>query len=437
MRNIKKVKLLPKKDSMVNKIAFSCGLSFVLDNDELLKIEKTNSKHIFGIAVDLGTASICVSLCNLQNNQEVANAVCDNHQEQTAIFLTSRNKFRAVSKKNQKKLTKIVLESINKALDECIRKSGVNRDNIYIAVLVGSPIMRQILLSIPSSAEQGLIQGIFQVKAAIAGIMINPAANIKFIPGFDDNIGSDILASIVSLNILKSRQISLCVDLGTRAKVIIGNCDGVFVGSIAISSIFEGHNIKCGMVTQSGAIEWARINAEKVDLLTIGHIRPQGICGSGIIDIVSEMINNNILRSDAQMLNKSFILYEDKKSRIEITEQDIKRIQQAKAAVSAAIIILMKQLKLNSAKIKKVYIAGQLGDYLNVDNLVKIGLISPEFKHKAKYVGNTALLGAKLALLSKKNLSMIIQSAEKIKYICIESDKSFKIEFTRALPFRS
>lgn len=436
MRNIKKVKILPKKDAMVNKISFSSGLSFVLDNDELLKIEKTNSKHIFGIAVDLGTVSICVSLCNLQNNQEVANAVCDNHREQAALFLTSRNKFRIASKKNQKILTQIVLGAINKALDECIRKSGVNRDNIYIAVLVGSPIMRQIFLSIPLSVEQSLSKGIFQVKAAIAGIKINPAANIKFIPGFDDNIGSDILASIVSLNILKSRQISLCIDLGTRAKIIIGNCDGVFVGSAAISSVFEGRKIKCGMVTQSGAIEWARINAEKVDLLTIGHIRPQGICGSGIIDIVSEMINNNILRSDAQMLNKSFILYEDKKSRIEITEQDIKKIQQAKAAVAAAIIILMKQLKLKPAKIKKVYISGQLGDYLNVDNLVKIGLISSEFKHKAKYVGNSALLGTKLALLSKKNLSMIIQSAEKVKHIYIESDKSFKTEFTRALPFR-
>ncbi|MFH1061749.1 MAG: ASKHA domain-containing protein [Candidatus Omnitrophota bacterium] len=435
MRNIKKLKVLPKNDPLINKISFPSGLSFVLDNDELLKIEQTNSKHIFGIAVDLGTTSICVSLCNLENNQELATATCDNQQDKFALLLISRKKFRSASKENQKNISQTVLQSINKALDECIRKSGVNRNNIYIAVLVGSPIMQQILLSIPESAKQSISQGIAQVKAAIAGININPAANVKFIPGLNEHIGSDILASIMSLKILESARISLCVDLGMRAKIIIGNQAGVFIGSTSISSVFEGHNIKCGMVTQSGAIEWARINTEKVDILTIGHIRPQGICGSGIIDIVSEMLSNNILKPNAQMQNKSFVLYEDKKSRIEITSQDIKKVQESKAAVAAAIKILMNRLKLNPAKIKKVYFAGQLGDYVNVDNLIRIGLIPAGFKPKTSYVGNSAFLGAKLALLSKKNMSKIIQSAGKIKHIMLEDDKNFKKEFTQALAF--
>ncbi len=439
MTNIKKVKKISKKNMLINKVSFPSGLSFVLDSDELLQIEKTNSKHIFGIAVDLGTTSICVSLCNLENGQEIAVAICDNQQYEFAEMLLNTKKFASSSKKNKEVISQTVLNLINKAIDRCIQKSGADRNSIFIGVLVGSPVMQQIILSVPEDFKQNKNKDkdkeIQVVKAISAGIKINPSANIKFIPGFNEYIGSDILATIMSLKILDSSKISVCVDLGMRAKIILGNKDGVFISSTSISSVFEGHNIKCGMVTQPGAIEWARINTEKVDILTIGHIRPQGICGSGMIDIISELLNNKILKSNGKMKDKSFIVYQDKKNKVEITQDDIKKIQQSKAAVSAALAILMKKMKLSPKKIKKVYVAGQLGDYLNPKNLIRVGLIPESLKSKTKYVGNVSLLGAKLALLNKKNMRKILQSTGKIKHIILEDNTNFKQILKQALPF--
>ncbi|MBU1043540.1 MAG: DUF4445 domain-containing protein [Candidatus Omnitrophica bacterium] len=435
MTNTNKIKRLSKHNLQINKISFPSGLSFVLDTDELLKIEQTSGKHIFGIAVDLGTTSICVSLCNLENGQEIANATADNQQDNFAEMLIEQEKFLASSKKNQENIAQTVRQLINQAIDQCIKKSGVDRKNIYIGVLVGSPIMQQIVLSIIENFSHDLNNEILVVKADDAGIKINPAANLKFIPGFNDYIGSDVLASIMSLKILESAQISVCIDLGMRAKIIIGNRDGVSIVSTAISSIFEGHNIKCGMITQPGAIEWARINMEKVDILTIGHIRPQGICGSGIIDIVSEMLRNDILKPDGKMISEEFIIYQDKQNKIEITQQDIKKIQESKAAVAAALVMLMNRLKLEPGKIKKVFVAGQLGDYLNPENLIKIGLIPEALKAKTKYVGNAAFLGAKLALLNKKKSQKIIQSRIKIEHVILKEDKSFRQAYKQALPF--
>jgi len=295
--------------------------------------------------------------------------------------------------------------------------------------------MQQIMLFDQKIFRQDIVREVLLLKAGDAGIKINPAANLKIIPGFNQYIGSDVLASIIILKILESAQISVCVDLGMRAKIMIGNREGVSVVSTSISSVFEGHNIKCGMVTRPGAIEWARINMEKVDILTIGHIRPQGICGSGIIDLVSEMLSNSILNPDGHMANKEFIVYQDKKNKIEITREDIRKIQESKAAVAAALDISINKLKLEPKKIKKVFVAGQLGDYLNPENLIKIGLIPKALKSKTKYVGNAAFLGAKLALLNKKNMHKIIQAAGKINHIVLEEDKLFKQAYKRALPF--
>jgi uncharacterized 2Fe-2S/4Fe-4S cluster protein (DUF4445 family) len=436
MKKSKKSKLQLKKDAIINKVSFPSGLSFILDDDELLQIEQSATGHVYGIAVDLGTTSVCVSICDLVTAQEVAEATYDNQQDKYAPNLLTRKNFVTSSEKLQNILSESVLENINKALAECIKKSGVDRQHIYTAVLVGSPIMQQILLRIPDQASAKLTAGISQVKASVAGININPLANVKFLPGFNDDIGSDVLAAIASLNMLKTSKFSLCLDLGMRAKIILGNKDGVFVGTTTISSVFEGHHIKSGMVTQAGAIKWARIKKDKrVDFLTIGHIRPQGICGCGLIDVVCELLRCDILKPNGQLLDNSFLIYQDKKDKIEITQADINKIQQSKAAVSAAIEVLMHKKKIKAAKISKVFCAGQLGDYLNAEHLVKIGLFPGEFKNKIDYVGNAAFLGAKMALFSKKNMQAIADLSGKIKHIALETDSMFNRKFVKALPF--
>ncbi len=432
--------ILRKKDQVINRIPFRSGLSLILDHDEIIQVEKTNKKHIFGIAVDAGTTSVGVSLCNLESFQELSSATRKNAQAEFGLDMASRYKFAAGSEENYKLLNKELIEAINNALGECIRKSGVNPNRIFAAMIVGTPLMHHILFSLPLENLQNIRKKdhyfrLHQIKAGKLALKINKAANVRFLPEVDEQIGSDTLAAILSLGLDGANKRSLCVDLGMDAKIILGAKKEAVVASVQTRSVFEGHLLKCGMVAQSGAIEWFRIVKGKIKLLTKGHIRPRGICGSGIIDIVNELLREKFISSRGRMKKASFVVYEDKKRRIELTQSDLDKIIRSKAAVSAGIQILLRRKKTANASIKKVFLTGNLGDYLNADNAVGIGLVQEQFKNKISFQPNAALEGAKLALLRKSQLKKMIELSQVVKHFSLKKDKEFKKAYKKALKF--
>ncbi len=429
-----------KKDQIINRIPFRSGLSLILDHDEIIQVEKTNKKHIFGIAVDVGTTSVGLSLCNLESFQELAGATRKNEQAEFGLDLASRYKFAAGSEKNYKLLNRKLIEAINNALGECIRKSGVNPNRIFAAMMVGAPLIHHILFSLPLENLQNIRKKeyylrLHQIKAGKLGLRINKAANVRFLPEVDEEIGSDTLAAILSLGLYGANKKSLCVDLGMDAKIILGSKKETVVASVRTSSVFEGHLLKCGMVAQSGAIEWFRIVKGKIKFLTKGHIRPRGICGSGIIDIVSELLKEKLIGGSGRMKGGTFVVYEDKKRRIELTQFDLDKILRSKAAVSAGIQILLRRKKTANARINKVFLTGNLGDYLNADNAVRIGLIEEQFKNKISFQNNAALEGAKLALLRKSQFKKMNGLSQEVRHFSLKRDKEFKKAYKKALKF--
>lgn len=428
------------KDPIINRVSFDSGFSLILDNDEIIKIEKTTKKHIFGIAVDVGTTSVCVSLCNLESGEELASATSENEQSEFGLDLSSRSKFANRSLKNMRLLSEKGLLSINKALDDCLGKSGADRERIFTAVLVGTPLMHHLLFAIPLSNLENLKQkdrdkGFYQIKAATLGLKINAGANVRFLPHVDDMVGSDVLATVLRLGLDDTKKNCLCIDLGMQAKIIFGRPGNVTVACVPINSVFEGHLLKCGMVTQAGAIEWVRINRGKAKILTIAHIRPTGICGSGIIDIISELLKSGMIDETGKMKKVSFIVYEDKKRKIELTSQDLKKICSSKASVFAATQTLMKKIKISAKQLSKVFLAGELGEYLNAEHIVRIGLLHQDFKKKISYIGNAAFQGAKIAMLSRKQFKRFIKLRRQIVRVDLSTDKEYLQAFDKALSF--
>ena len=173
----------------------------------------------------------------------------------------------------------------------------------------------------------------------------------------------------------------------------------------------------------------------KIKILTKGHIRPRGISGSGIIDIVSELLKEKIIKNNGRMKKASFVVYEDKKRRIELTQFDVDKILRSKAAVHTAIAILMRRSKTSFSQISKVMLSGNLGDYLSAENVARIGLVPGQLKEKIKFTRNAALEGVKLALLQKSQLKKIIKLAENVRHLPLKKDRDFKNSYKKALKF--
>ncbi|MFH2145676.1 MAG: ASKHA domain-containing protein [Candidatus Omnitrophota bacterium] len=429
-----------KADALVKRKHFTSGVSLVLDDGELLGFEKHKRKHIFGLAIDVGTTTVCVSLCNLERQEEVAQEAVLNAQARYGADIITRLDFALKSRKNQLLLYREAVASINRAIGECVQKSGVHRDQIYTAVVVGNSVMHHLLLKLSlhtfvTPPYQIRHKGALAVKAKTLDLDINPNANVRFLPLIEGFVGSDVLATIISLRLFKNKHFNLCVDLGTNGEIIIGSKQGIEVASCAAGPAFEGYNVSCGMIAKVGAIEWVSMENGCLRLLTIGHIQPQGICGSGIIDILSELLKAGIVDSSGQMKGEEFTVYKDKLVKIDFTARDVRSVQLAKAAVCAGAQILMKKVKANAGKIKNVFLAGALGNYLNAENALRIGLLPKELKGKIKFVGNTAFLGAKQVLFSANDFRQAVKISKKIKHVALAKEKGFSEMFAQALSF--
>ncbi|MBU4305554.1 MAG: DUF4445 domain-containing protein [Candidatus Omnitrophica bacterium] len=427
-----------KSDSLVKRINFPSGWSLILDNNELLKVEETNQKHVFGLAVDFGTTSVCVSLCNLESREELAASTVTNAQAEYGHDLCSRINFALRGKDNLRLLSEKAVSSLNCGIDECAQKSGVDRQRIFTVVLVGNPILHQILFQLPPDSGPVFNHtGVYQTKAKILGLKVNPDANVRFLPGADSAVGSDILAAILSLRLSKSKKINLCVDMGTSLKIVLGSASKFVIASTAVCSTFEGSLITSGMTAKPGAIEWVKMDKGKIKLLTIGHIRPLGICTSGIIDIISELLREGIIDSSGCLKQGPFLIYKDKKITIEINKDDVKRVQAGKSVICSAIKLLMKKMDIGADSVKKVFISGALGGYLNPENARRIGLVPQDLQQKIVFAGNTAFAGAKLALLSSKAFNEILALSKSVVHVSLAKDKNFEKACAEFLPFPS
>ena len=352
------------------------------------------------------------------------------------------------------KLQALAAESINQALTTASNSAGIDREDIYEVVVAGNTVMTHMLLGIDPAymiAEPyvPVVRRALSVAAGRIGITCNPNGGLFIFPAVSDFIGGDIIADILACGMGEREEISLLVDIGTNFEVVLGNKEWMFSCAGAAGPALEGGEVLFGMRANPGAIEKITIDPITLDpkYSTINGIKPRGICGSGLIDLLAELlsacvidrtgrintgITNPRIRKNAHF--PEYVIAWAKETEIGkdivITENDIKNLIMSKASVHAACVTLMKEAGVTRHEITTIYFAGAFGNYLDKKNATIIGLI-PEIEiGQIKNIGNGAVAGANIALINRRARKTLDDIAYKIAYIELNAESSFMDEYT-------
>lgn len=417
--------------------------------------EDTSNK-MFGLAVDVGTSKIVCHLVDLVSGKTLDVETLENPQLVYGEDIISRITFAATRPENLMSLQKVVVDAINGMIRKMCKKREIDPNNIYEVVVVGNTAMHHIFLGIQPkylalSPFAPAIKKQVNIKANELKMGINPSGIVTLLPVIAGFVGADAVADALASGICDSENVSMLIDIGTNTEVLLGNSQDLLSCSCASGPAFEGFHIKHGVKAMNGAIERVRIDQNfEVEYTTIGNEKPIGLCGSAMIDLVAEMfkhklidhkgkINLDIKTERLRKINNEIefvVAWENEtkaKKEITITQRDIREIQLAKAAIYTACSILMKKKKLKEKDIGKVFIAGAFGNYIDVENARVIGLIPDVPTEKVEFLGNTAIVGAKMALISIDAREKANEISKKTRYVELAADPNFNQEFTSAM----
>ncbi len=415
--------------------------------------ENDTSKRIYGAAVDLGSTTVVVYLWDLVTGKVVSVSSNYNKQISCGEDILARVNF-ARKEGGLAKLQALAADSINQALTTASNMAGIDREDIYEVVVAGNTVMTHMLLEIDPAymiAEPyvPVVRRALSIAAHRLGIACNPNGGVFAFPAVSDFIGGDIIADILACGMGEREEISLLVDIGTNFEVVLGNKEWMFSCAGAAGPALEGGEVLFGMRANPGAIEKIRIDPVTLDpeYSTINGIKPRGICGSGLIDLLAELlcvcvidrtgrinteISNSRIRKNAHFPEYvvAWAKETDIGKDIVITENDIKNLIMSKASVHAACVTLMKEAGVTHNEISTIYFAGAFGNYLDKKNATIIGLIPEINLDNIRNIGNGAVAGANIALINRRARKTLDDIAYRIAYIELNAESSFMDEYT-------
>ncbi len=392
------------------------------DNKVCLNEEEIDSYggSIFGIAADVGTTTVVLHLINLEKGNIVHTSAFENPQKRLGgNDVISRIKFDG---ENPGKLQSILISKIN----EEINKMLVDSQNIYDFIVVGNSTMRDLFFGFDvqrvgvspfksvTETDEGTIP--LKMKASELNLDISKNAEVYSPPLIGSHVGADALAVSLSCGLFdETEENIMCIDIGTNGEVILKSDKGIIATSCAAGPALESTSAVVGAISRFS------IDNKKIIFETIGNAEPVGICGSGIIDVLGELIKNNLMNDDGYLKDKKdFVITEN----IKITQSDIKGesgLLWSKAAISLGIKALLEEANLTTGDLDKVYLAGSFGTYIDKENAKTIGLVPGISSDKIIQVGNAAALGASEMLLCLEMRNLAESSANEIKHIHLES----------------
>jgi uncharacterized 2Fe-2S/4Fe-4S cluster protein (DUF4445 family) len=435
--------------------------TFVLSGGRLLGVESGDtSLASFGVAVDIGTTTVVASLHDLSTGLELA--ACSGINPQKTFGLDVLSRIQHVREKDQglENLQRAIIESINSLIEEASLEAGIDRKNIYEVSIAANSTMMHLFLGIdPSSMGRSPYVPVFIkslcIPAADLGINISPFGEIYCLPSVSSYVGSDITAGILCTELYAKDERALFIDIGTNGEIVFSSGSELFACSCAAGPALEGMNISCGMRATDGAIEKIEIE-DTVEICTIGGKPAKGICGSGLIDAVGELLKKGIINKSGRFEKScggnmrdwndrlrddegkiSFVLNfgQNGVPSVMLTQKDIRQVQLAKGAILSGILTLISHLNASYGEIDRVYIAGAFGCHIRMENFARLGVLPPQLLDRVVLVGNTSKSGAALCLLSRKKRAEVSAIAGKIHYVELSCYPGFDRVFAQALSF--
>jgi len=408
-----------------------------------------------GLAIDVGTTSIVVYLVDMMDGSILA--ATSGHNQQAACGDDVINRIVCAEKDGVAKLSRMALATINNLISEALAAVNADKNQIKNVVISGNTTMTHLLLKIepkyirrepyiPTISEFPVLQ------AGDIGIKANPVAAVFIMPDPASYVGGDIVSGLLFAGFHRTNLMTLFIDVGTNGEIVLGNREWLMTASCSAGPAFEGGGIRWGMRAEEGAIDKVSIDPETFEPVfsTIGNAQPRGICGSGMIDLISEMMQTGVIGQNGKFKIDSshprmkldgedlaYILAFANQTPMEedivFTEIDIHSLILSKGAVYSGFMVLLKQSGLDFSAIDQVLISGGFGRYLNIDKAVTIGLLPDIDRAKFKYLGNSSIAGAYMALLSDGYRNEVREISQKMTYIDFSSNSQFMDEFTSAL----
>lgn len=434
------------------------NISLIKTGNRLLGIEAGDTTNsLYGVAVDIGTTTIAAYLIDLTNGKRLCVHSGLNPQKKFGADVISRIKHTIDAETGLTEMHNLIINELNNCIKVMCEEVNIPRTSIYAVTLVSNTTMTHFLLKIPAQNIAAApfipaITSMLSIDAKELGIDINPYGVAFILPAVSAYIGSDTVSAVLSTRMHEQEEISLLIDIGTNGEIVLGNRDALYACSSAAGPAFEGANIRNGIGSVKGAINSISLNSG-ISYTTIGGINPIGICGTGIVDGIAQLLEVGIIDETGRLDDEwepstseqsplaENIVEVDKMNAfrisgdIAITQKDIRELQNAKGAIAAGINVLVKESGISFSDIKNVYLAGGFGTYINVDSALKIGLIPLELRGKIQSVGNAAGQGAIEGLLSLKCLSDTEIIGKKIKYIELSSSKDFNDYYMNCMMF--
>ncbi len=437
----------------------------------------TTSRN-FGIALDIGTTTVVLSLINLSTGNVVTQASAYNKQIMCGEDILARIAF--AEDGGLDRLQRLVIDTINQLLtqvsnnsDKCkATNTRVCKEEITAMAVGGNTTMVHLFLGLhPKTIRYDPYISVTNippsVKAKELGIEIHPEAPIYCVPGRASYVGGDIVADVISSGMRDLDGVSLLIDVGTNGEIVLGGKDWMASCSCSAGPAFEGGEVASGMRAMPGAIERVSIDGSLgLTYTTIGGQKPLGVCGSGLIDLIAGMFRTGIVDKKGRIQDvgtdrvrktdngreyviawanetgqpklkippsmNGLMAKAPPKKDITITDDDLANIIRTKAAVYAAGEVLLKSVDMTFADLDRVYVAGGFGNYIDVNNAITIGLLPDIPREKFSFIGNASLGGARLALMSQRKRDEALEVHRSMTYLELTTNASFFDRFTSA-----
>ncbi|MCP3972245.1 MAG: DUF4445 domain-containing protein [Rhodobacteraceae bacterium] len=441
------------------------GVTVTRFDDRVIAIEPGDTaSQMFGLAFDIGTTTIVAYLVDLGTGTTVCAISGLNPQSVFGGDLILRIAFGAEMPGNVRKLQSRIVAFLNDLGKEVCAQAGVEPDHVYKVTIVGNTCMHHLFLGIdPTSVGHApylpIMHGAYSCSAREAGLRLNREARLFMLPLVAGFVGADTVGVILSTGIDNREGISVVADIGTNAEVVLKCANGLFACSSPAGPALEGGQIHDGMRAALGAIDRVAIGSD-IDVHTIGEVPALGICGSGLIDAVAAMLEAGIIAPSGRLLpvpqaklseplaarlrngaggQPEFVLVwaRDSANRndVVLTQGDIRQFQLAKAAILGGVVALADRAGVAYQDISEFMLAGGFGNYLDIRNARRVGLIPDLATKRISYIANAAGLGAQMALVSEHNRIRAGQLADMVTHVSLAGFAGFQKMYLNAMGF--
>jgi uncharacterized 2Fe-2S/4Fe-4S cluster protein (DUF4445 family) len=436
----------------------------VLD-DELIDVEPGDTTaRRFAIAFDLGTTTVVATLLDLDSGQPAAVRSMLNRQQPFGADVITRVSATMMDENALAQLQQRAHETFAELTAEVLADAAVQAGEVYEITVCGNVTMMQIALGID---PEPLSMAPFTVathefpptRATEFGVTVHPRASAYVFPSLGAYVGGDIVAGLLATGLTRDRRLRLFIDVGTNSEIALGSVDRVLATAAPAGPAFEAAQIKCGMRAADGAIEGITVNPDGLDLEVIGDVEPVGMCGSGLVDAVAELVHSGLLDHSGRFIpdedaaerfpglsdrltkigeERVFVLHwrgDDPAASVYLSQRDVRELQFAKGSIATGWQILLREMGVEAGDISQVLLAGSFGAYLTPLSAVRIGLVPPIALPRIVSAGNVAGEGAKIAALSLRERAEAQSILREVEYVELSGRADFNDLFIDQLSF--